>query len=106
MQQYIYKRNVDNEEDAPNLSNTLLREVYSNEQDIVPIEYELENVYGEILGSDMKATNIRLFTDVIPKDTHNKLLNQYVIRDDSKYLVFADNANTRLNLPNMPLGNE
>ena len=106
MQQYIYKRNVDDEEDAPNLPNTLLREVYSNEQDIIPIEYELENVYGEILGSDMKATNIRLFIDVIPKDTHNKLLNQYVIRDDSKYLVFADNANTRLYLPNMPLGNE
>ena len=47
----------------------------------------------------MKATNIRLFIDVIPEDVHNKVLNQYIIRDDSKYLVFADSANTRLYLP-------
>ena len=106
MQHFIYKRNVDDESEAPNLSNTLLREVYNYEQDITPVEYELENVYGSILASDMKSTNIRLFTDVIPKEEHNKLLNQYVIRDDSKFLVFADNANTRLYLPNMPLGNE
>lgn len=106
LNQWIYKRDTDVEEDAASLPNTLLREVYSDEMDITPIEYELENVYGEILASDMKITNVRLFLDLIPKEEHNKLLNQYVIRDDSKYLVFADNANTRLYLPNMPLGNE
>ena len=73
---------------------------------MVPIEYELENIYGEILGSDMKLTNVRMFIDIIPKETHNKILNQYIIRDDSKYLVFADNATTRLYLPWIPLGNE
>jgi hypothetical protein len=106
LNQWIYKRNTDIEEDAANLPNTILKEIYSNETEITPIEYELENVYGEILASDMKVTNIRLFIDIIPKEEHNKILNQYVIRDDSKYLVFADNANTRLYLPNMPLGNE
>lgn len=106
LNQYIYKRNVDDEEDAPSLTSTILRKEYENEQDMVPIEYELENIYGEILGSDMKLTNVRMFIDVIPKETHNKILNQYIIRDDSKYLVFADNATTRLYLPNIPLGNE
>lgn len=106
LNQWIYKRDTDVEEDAASLPNTLLREVYSDEMDITPIEYELENVYGEILASDMKITNVRLFLDLIPKEEHNKLLNQYVIRDDSKYLVFADNANSRLYLPSMPLGNE
>lgn len=106
MNQYIYKRDVDVEEDAPSLTSTILRSEYVNEQDMVPIEYELEDIYGEILGSDMKITNIRMFIDVIPTDTHNKILNQYIIRDDSKYLVFADNATTRLYLPNIPLGNE
>lgn len=106
LNQWIYKRDTNVEEDAASLPNTLLREVYSNEMDITPVEYELENVYGEILASDMKITNIRLFLDLIPKEEHNKLLNQYIIRDDSKYLVFADNANTRLYLNNYPLGNE
>ncbi len=104
--QYIYKRDVDFEDDAASLTSTILRSVYENEQDMEPIEFELENIYGEILGSDMKLTNVRLFIDIIPKDNHNKILNQYIIRDDSKYMVFADNATTRIYLPNIPLGNE
>ena len=50
----------------------------------------------------MNITNIRLFLDVIPESTHNKLLNQYVIETDSKFLVFGDNANLKLVLPNFP----
>lgn len=103
MEQFIYKRNVDVEDDAPSLSNTLLRGLYKNIQDIEPIQYEMEGQNCTILGSDMGATNIRVFLDVIPEKEHNKILNQYIIRDDSKYLVFADNATTRLYLPNFPL---
>ena len=50
----------------------------------------------------MKVTNIRLFNDVIPENYHNKILNQYIIGDDSKHLIFADNANTRIYLPKFP----
>jgi hypothetical protein len=103
MSQYIYKRNIDSESDGAKLSNTILRKVYSNEQNITPVDYQLEGVDPIILGSDMKLTNVRLFLDVIPENTHNKILNQYVMREDSKYLVFADNANTRLFLPSFPL---
>ena len=103
MEQFIYKRNVDVEDDAPSLSNTLLRGLYKNIQDIEPVQYEMEGQNCTILGSDMGATNIRVFLDVIPEKEHNKILNQYIIRDDSKYLVFADNATTRLYLPNFPL---
>jgi hypothetical protein len=100
--QYIYKRNVDEEEDAANLSSTILRKVYQNSQDFTPFEFGIQK-YPEILGSDMKITNIRLFSEIIPEEYHHKLLNQYVIRDDTKYLIFADNATTRLYLPNFPL---
>lgn len=104
MDQFVYKRNVDEEDDAANLSSTVLRKVYNNSQSITPIEYQIEgDSTCEILASDMKITNIRMFTDIIPTDQHNKILNQYVIRDDSKYLVFADNATTRLYLPKFPL---
>jgi hypothetical protein len=100
--QFVYKRNVEYEEDAANLSSTILQDVYNNSQAFTPFEYQIER-YPEILGSDMKLTNVRLFTEIIPKEIHNKLLNQYIIRDDSKYLIFADNATTRLYLPNFPL---
>jgi len=103
MSQFIYKRNVDFEEDAGKLINNFLRKVYSDEQDMTPIEFQIENTNPQLLGSDMRATNLRLFTDIIPESTFDKILNQAIIRDDSKYLVFADNANTRLVLPSFPL---
>jgi hypothetical protein len=104
IQQYIWKRNVDEEveDEAKFLTSTQLRKVYFNEQDITPVEYELEEVDAQIMISDMKVTNIRLFIDVIPEETQSKLLNQYVIADDSKYLVFADNCSMKLTLPNFP----
>ncbi len=103
LEQYIYKRNVDDEDEAAQLSSTVLRRVYKNSQVITPITYEMESINCQILASDMRITNIRLFLETIPEDVHNKVLNQYIIRDDSKYLVFADNATTRLYLPNFPL---
>ncbi len=103
LNQWVYKRNVDDESDAPSLSNTILRKVYYQEIDLVPVEFELENIFVSILGSDMKVTNIRMFNDIIPETEHNRLLNQSIIGDDYKYLIFADNANNRLSLPNYPL---
>jgi hypothetical protein len=103
MEQFIYKRNVDDEDDAPSLTNTLLRRLYKNIEDIEPVQYEMEGQNCQILGSDIKVTNIRVFIEIIPESNHNKILNQAIIRDDSKYLVFADNATTRLYLPKFPL---
>lgn len=102
IEQYVYKRNVDFEEDAARLSSTVLMQVYKDEQVMVPIEFDMEVGNPEILGSDMKATNIRLYTDIIPESEHNKILNQAIVRDESKYLVFADNASLKLTLPNFP----
>jgi hypothetical protein len=101
--QYIYKRNVDVESDANNLNSTKLKKIYSNTIDLIPTEFKLENVNAKILSGDMKITNLRLFLEVTPEDQHTKILNQTIIRDDAKYLIFADNANQRLTLPNYPL---
>ena len=104
LEHYVYKRNVEDEDDAANLPTTILRKIYQGYQDITPINYQIEgNVTCQILASDMSVTNIRLFIETIPIGQHNKILNQYIIRDDSKYLVFADNATTRLYLPKFPL---
>ena len=73
------------------------------EKKIIDIsEFEIEDIKSRLIGSDMKITNIRLFNDIIPENTHHKILNQYIIGDDSKYLIFADNATNRLYLPNYP----
>lgn len=104
LEHFVYKRNVDDESDAASLPSTILRRIYQGSQDITPISYQIEgNVTCQVLASDMSVTNIRLFMETIPAEQHNKILNQYIIRDDSKYLVFADNATTRLYLPKFPL---
>jgi len=104
LEHYVYKRNVDDETDAANLTSTILRKIYQGYQDITPITYQFEgSITCQILASDMLVTNIRLFMETIPADQHNKICNQYIIRDDSKYLVFADNATTRLYLQKFPL---
>lgn len=102
MTQWIYKRDIEDEDDGALSSSTILQNVYKGILNIEPFEYLIEGEYCAILGSDMKVTNIRLFRENIPENYHNKILNQYIIRDDSKYMVFADNATTRIYLPNFP----
>ena len=103
---YIYKRNTDDESRASYLRSTALQLVYTFTESMDPQFYQLVNIDATILVSDLLITNIRLFTDIIPQDQHNKILNQAIIGVDSKYLVFGDNANIRLFLPNFPLNTE
>jgi hypothetical protein len=104
---YLYKRNVDydEEESSRDLSSTVLKLVYSSQLSMNPIVFDLVGVDAKIMISDMKITNIRLFSEIIPVTEHNKILNQYIIADDAKYLIFADNANSKLTLPYFPYHN-
>lgn len=110
MKQYIYKRNVDidKEDEARYLPTSALLSVYSDNQTIEPIDFEFQNtesggsIYPQILVSDMQVTNIRMFNDVVPAEEHHIILNQYIVTEDTKWLIFADNANLRLTLPNYP----
>ena len=103
--QWIYKRNTDDESRSGSLMSTILRKVYYKSQDMTPFEYLIESTSIDtckLVGSDMKVTNIRLFNDIMLESYHNKILNMYLIGDDAKHLVFADNATTRLYLPKFP----
>lgn len=92
---YVYKRNVDYEEDAAMLSSSKLRLLYKISIPMTPTIIEVDNtvVSPQLLGSDMKITNIRLFIDVIPETDHNKLCNLQTVGSDYKYVIFADHAN-------------
>lgn len=102
--QYIYKRNVIDEDDAEQLNSTILQQVYKLEQDLTPTMFRLENITPKLLSSDMKITNIRLFSEIVPETEISKILNQAILRDDTRYLIMGDNANKKLVLPNYPMG--
>ena len=98
------QRNCDNEDDAGMLNSTILEKLYENNIDIKPVMIEIDsNISAKITASDMKITNIRMFVDIIPPCDHNKILNQFIIGTDTKFLIFADNANKKLTLPYLPL---
>ena len=97
---YIYKRDVEYEEDAIHLTSSKLKRVCKLSTAITPTIIEVPaNTNASILGSDMKITNIRMFIDVIPEAEHNKLLNYATVGSDYKYIIFADHANQKIVLP-------
>jgi hypothetical protein len=102
IQQYLYKRNVDVEDEAKFLPSITLKKLFSNELDLTSQFIEIESESAQILASDMKLTNIRLFSDVISESDHSELLTLAKVGNDARFLIFADNANTRITLPYRP----
>lgn len=96
--QYLYRMN--------DVNNPSLEMVYKSTNELVIQEFYLANLHACINASDIKITNITLFNDIIPENVQVKLLSSPVIRDDSKHLVFTDNANATLVLPNYSISQE
>ena len=96
---YIYKRNVQYEQDAVMLTSSNLLLLYKISLPIIPTVIEMDNLNASILASDMKITNIRMFLDVIPESDHNKMLNRATVGSDYKYIIFADHATKDVVLP-------
>jgi hypothetical protein len=99
---YLYKRNVEYEDDAATLSSTKLLQLYKVSIGIGTVIIDVGDVNANILGSDMKITSIRLFNDVIPETEHNKIINKPLIGTDYKYIIFTDNANQDADMPFNP----
>jgi len=96
--QYLYRMSE--------VNNPSLEMVYRAANELIEQEFYLGDTQATISASDIKMTNITLFNDVIPESMHIKLLSSPVIRDDSKHLVFTDNANATLVLPNYSISQE
>lgn len=97
--QYLYQR--EDESYSNKLSLIIKNELPFNSDTIV-----IDNsVKSSILGSDMYISNLRLFNDIIDEKVHSKTLVTYLVRDDAKYLIFADNCNKKIILPSLPLSN-
>lgn len=101
VKQFLYKRNVTKESDARKLNKSELKLVNSREEDLTIGQFEFENNDIIIQGSKMRLTNIRIYNDIVDESNHNKILNQYIIRD-TDYLILGDNSNKRVILENYP----
>jgi hypothetical protein len=99
---YLYKRNVEYEDDAAMLTSTKLLQLYKISINLNPVIIDVGDINANILGSDMKITSIRLFNDVIPETEHNKIINKPLIGADYKYIIFTDNANQDADMPSNP----
>jgi len=64
------------------------------EYDITPVEFEHSEIM-QIIGSDIKYSNLRVLTDVVPNNNIQIILKQMII-SDANYLIVGDNANTKL----------
>jgi len=102
----VYQRDtmidVDTGEETPAdiLTTAQLIKVWSQVWENSPAdEYSNNDLVMKIWGSDMKLTNIRIFTDIIPKKMYVKVLNQKIVKS-SDFLLLADNAEEKIILSN------
>lgn len=96
IEQFLYKRVGQTEQENSRISSIELNLLFSNSLTLTRKFIEIEDTRAKILASNMKLTNIRLFSDIIPKEKHSEILSLSKIGNDSKYLIFADNANQRI----------
>ena len=97
--QYLYQRE---DESYSNKISLIIKNELPFNSDVIVID---NSVKSSILGSDMYISNLRLFNDIIDEKVHSKTLVTYLVRDDAKYLIFADNCNKKIILPSLPLSN-
>ena len=87
---YLYKRK--------GLCNTneldLLDEII---HPLVPVEYT-GDLTLKLMGSYMSITNIRLWSEIIMKSEHSKVLSQYVVKE-TEYLILSDSGSKSIIAP-------
>ena len=93
-------RPVKNTEINVKLQDTNLKNVASVEYDNVSLNSFNITKTITVYASDIKMTNLRIFSDVIPNESKSNILLQRVIQD-SNYLILADNATRKLYTSNI-----
>jgi hypothetical protein len=94
---YIYKMNASDPSAMPQLSSSHLILKYNETKNLNgPITVDSgDNWY--LLGSPIDLTNIRIFELPIEEESHDAVLNQYVVRD-TQLAILVDNAIPQLKL--------
>jgi hypothetical protein len=92
----IYKRFGDKTAGTHSLNDLDL--VVEGNETLDPQSWNEDSAILQVKGSPMYYTNMRIFKTSIPKESHFKVLNQYIIKDTSQLLI-ADNANRKVITP-------
>jgi len=64
--------------------------INSNKTELEPVEFKIDSNL-RILGSNIKYTNMRVFSDVIPEVMIKNMIKQNIVKE-SQHLIIADNA--------------
>jgi hypothetical protein len=100
IEHYLYKRNITDETLGMRLKVSDLKLETSQTQDLTIDKFEFDSDNEIVIyGSTMKLTNIRIYNDVVAQSSHNKVLNQNILRD-TDYLILADNSNNKYYMEN------
>jgi hypothetical protein len=94
---YLYRMSTSNPNSMPQLNSSHLLLQYSETKDLSgPISVNSEDNWY-LLGSPVDLTNIRIFELPIEEESHDAVLNQYVVRD-TQLAILVDNAIPQLKL--------
>lgn len=94
---YIYKMNASDPSAMPQLSSSHLILKYNETKNLNgPITVDSGDSWY-LLGSPIDLTNIRIFELPIEEESHDAVLNQYVVRD-TQLAILVDNAIPQLKL--------
>lgn len=93
-QYFIYRRQSD--VNPRSYVDPKLTLIASDTGDLEPVDWNIDTNMI-IRGSEMKLTNLRVFTELINVSEMQMILSQYIIRESGK-LIFADNANKQIQL--------
>ena len=85
----------------PQQETSALKLIY-NDLQFLPDAVGIDSAeYWALIAGPVKLTNIRIFKRIIEEESHNTVLNQYVV-NDTQYAELVDNAIPELHLLRIP----
>lgn len=72
-------------------TTSMLNLINEESVDMIPVSFD-SDLTIKLKGSPMYFTNLRIFTECIPKSERDRILNQYIVKETG-VLILADNAN-------------
>lgn len=98
---YLYELDKPLNFTMPQQETSALKLIY-NDLQFLPDAVGIDSAeYWALIAGPVKLTNIRIFKRIIEEESHNTVLNQYVV-NDTQYAELVDNAIPELHLLRIP----
>jgi hypothetical protein len=98
---YLYELDKPLNFTMPQQETSALKLIY-NDLQFLPDAVGIDSAeYWALIAGPVKLTNIRIFKRIVEEESHNTVLNQYVV-NDTQYAELVDNAIPELHLLRIP----